>query len=349
MMNGVGGKVPEVVRYLNTHYMEEISLEKLARRFYLNPSYLSRNFHKVMGVSYSDYLLHVRMRQAVQLLNHTDKKVSEISLAVGFHSDNHFCKMFRQVMGISPCGTERSSGAGTPERSAAAFSVLPRCHAGVLLKLPYKVVLIFIAAALGGFFGQSSGCLSAKTVPAAAWYCINPVSVRSRKSLCIQHKISIRSNSPAVHLMNSPVVQIIGVNTHARLDKLFFLSGVESRAFRSKRTRQLGKPILTDGGGYLNIKRRLFDLFKLDFRYERRNFIRVRQDNRHARIPARIFASVRRRRGRRETSRAPERNRESGISGQACRPQITQPPACIGASFSFRRAMTGVIQWINIY
>lgn len=102
MMNGVGGKVPEVVRYLNTHYMEEISLEKLARRFYLNPSYLSRNFHKVMGVSYSDYLLHVRMRQAVQLLNHTDKKVSEISLAVGFHSDNHFCKMFRQVMGISP-------------------------------------------------------------------------------------------------------------------------------------------------------------------------------------------------------------------------------------------------------
>lgn len=99
---GVNEKVLEAVRFLNAHYMEDISLSKLAARFYMNPTYLSRIFRKVMGVSYSEYLIRVRIRQALRLLNDTDKKITEIAQETGFHSDNHFCKMFRQVMGVSP-------------------------------------------------------------------------------------------------------------------------------------------------------------------------------------------------------------------------------------------------------
>ena len=95
-------KVSEIARYINHHYMEDVSLSALAKRFYMTPSYLSRIFHQVMQVSYSEYLIQVRIRHAAQLLLHTEEKITEIALASGFHSDNHFCKTFRRVMGCSP-------------------------------------------------------------------------------------------------------------------------------------------------------------------------------------------------------------------------------------------------------
>ncbi|MEE1013587.1 MAG: AraC family transcriptional regulator [Clostridia bacterium] len=95
-------KVQEVMAYLDNHFREEISLAEMAERFYMNPTYLSRIFRRVTGMTYSEYLMQHRLREAVFLLNTTDKKVMEIAVETGFHSDNHFCKMFRKHMGVSP-------------------------------------------------------------------------------------------------------------------------------------------------------------------------------------------------------------------------------------------------------
>lgn len=100
--SGFESGVVEIVKYINTNFDRDISLADLSERFYMNPTYLSRMFKKVMGVPYSKYLISVRIRQAVKLLNDTNKKIAEIALLCGFHSDNHFCKMFKQVMGITP-------------------------------------------------------------------------------------------------------------------------------------------------------------------------------------------------------------------------------------------------------
>ena len=98
----VARKVQEVTAYLDSHFKEEISLAELAERFYMNPTYLSRIFRRVTGMTYSEYLMQHRLREAVFLLNTTKKKVMEIAVETGFHSDNHFCKMFRKHMGVSP-------------------------------------------------------------------------------------------------------------------------------------------------------------------------------------------------------------------------------------------------------
>ena len=96
------GKVQEIATYLDKHFKEDLSLETLAERFYMNPTYLSRIFRRGTGMTYSEYLTRCRIREAVFLLNHTEKKIMEIATETGFHSDNHFCKIFRKHMGVSP-------------------------------------------------------------------------------------------------------------------------------------------------------------------------------------------------------------------------------------------------------
>ncbi len=100
--NGSENGVMEIVKYINANFNTDINLDELSEKFYMNPTYLSRTFKRIMGVPYSKYLINVRVRHAIRLLNDTNKKISEIAILCGFHSDNHFCKMFKQVMGISP-------------------------------------------------------------------------------------------------------------------------------------------------------------------------------------------------------------------------------------------------------
>lgn len=100
--NGAERKVQEIVGYLDKHFKEDVSLGALAERFYMNPTYLSRIFRQGTGMTYSKYLTRCRIREAVFLLNNTEKKIMEIASETGFHSDNHFCKIFRKQMGISP-------------------------------------------------------------------------------------------------------------------------------------------------------------------------------------------------------------------------------------------------------
>ena len=108
--HGSSQKIMEVVKYINQHFREDLRLPDTAKKFYLDSSYLSRTFHRVIGLTYSDYLVKVRVRQAARLLLETDQRVTEIAEEVGFHSDNHFCKTFKKVVGISPLQYRKREG-----------------------------------------------------------------------------------------------------------------------------------------------------------------------------------------------------------------------------------------------
>ena len=99
---GMEHKVREMTEFLDVHFSEPVTLPDLAERFYLNPTYLSRIFRQVTGMTYTEYLTRCRLKEAAHLLLTTDRKVAEIAVLVGFHSDNHFCKIFRKHMGTSP-------------------------------------------------------------------------------------------------------------------------------------------------------------------------------------------------------------------------------------------------------
>ncbi|HHV10013.1 MAG TPA: AraC family transcriptional regulator [Clostridiales bacterium] len=108
-------KIIEIVEYINREYSNEITLEILSETFYMSPAHLSKLFKKSTGFHYSEYLINVRLRQAVRMLQNTDRNITEIAFETGFNSSNHFCKSFKSVMGVSPLKYRKMSSAFIPD------------------------------------------------------------------------------------------------------------------------------------------------------------------------------------------------------------------------------------------
>lgn len=92
----------EIKKHLDEHYAEKITLDDLARRFFINKFYLSKIFKETYGTTVNNYLISKRITRAKQLLRFTDMTVDEIGVAVGMGDANYFSRMFRKVEGSSP-------------------------------------------------------------------------------------------------------------------------------------------------------------------------------------------------------------------------------------------------------
>jgi len=94
--------IDEAIRYMKKNYNGDISLEKVASRFFLNQAYFSRLFRQCAGVTFTDYLIELRMEKAKELLAQGRYKVYEVSRMVGYTSEKYFFRIFKQYMGCSP-------------------------------------------------------------------------------------------------------------------------------------------------------------------------------------------------------------------------------------------------------
>jgi AraC-like DNA-binding protein len=100
----------EIVRsFLEEHYSEKVRLPDLARLACLQQQYLCRVFKRQVGTTIFDYLNHVRIRQACELLNQTGDSVTGISLRTGFNDLSHFIRTFRKVVGLAPSQYRKKS------------------------------------------------------------------------------------------------------------------------------------------------------------------------------------------------------------------------------------------------
>lgn len=95
-------RISEVVRYINRYYMDDLSLNVLAEKFYVSPYYLSRFFKEATGFTFIEYLNSVRIKEAKKLLEQSSMKVNFIYKKVGFRSITHFGRVFKSVTGYAP-------------------------------------------------------------------------------------------------------------------------------------------------------------------------------------------------------------------------------------------------------
>lgn len=91
-----------IENYLNIHFRENITLDKLSELTFLNKYYLSHEFKKYSGVSPIEYLLTKRLKEARKLLSTTDLSISQISNIVGFGTSSYFSQYFKKEIGVSP-------------------------------------------------------------------------------------------------------------------------------------------------------------------------------------------------------------------------------------------------------
>lgn len=89
-------------KYFNEHYNEDISIEEYAQSRGMSVSWFLRNFKQVTMKSPMQYILSMRIDNAVSLLETTDYTVTEISTIVGYENPLYFSRIFKKQKGVSP-------------------------------------------------------------------------------------------------------------------------------------------------------------------------------------------------------------------------------------------------------
>lgn len=87
---------------IHEFYQTGITLDEIARRLDVTPEYLSGQFHKVIGETFSAYMRNYRIQKAKELLLGTQMKLYEIAEAVGYSDGKYFSKVFRECTGCLP-------------------------------------------------------------------------------------------------------------------------------------------------------------------------------------------------------------------------------------------------------
>ncbi|MCY6370035.1 response regulator transcription factor [Clostridium ganghwense] len=92
----------KAIKYINEHYTENICLKDVSRQVYLSESYLSRRIKKVVGISFVEYITKLRIEKAIEYLQNSNIKVSEVALKVGYPDYRYFSRIFKKHTGYSP-------------------------------------------------------------------------------------------------------------------------------------------------------------------------------------------------------------------------------------------------------
>ncbi len=108
--------IDKAKQYIAENYSDsELSVEKLCSHLGLSATYFSTLFKRETGESFVVWLTHVRMEQALRLLNTTEEKAYVISELVGYTEPNYFSYVFKKQYGVSP-SKYRANQAGLNEK-----------------------------------------------------------------------------------------------------------------------------------------------------------------------------------------------------------------------------------------
>jgi len=102
--------IEDVVRIVEGEFATELSVEGLAERVFLTPNYLSHLFKKHKGVGLTKYITMYRLERALQLLEDTNMKVTDISEKVGYENFPYFCSLFKNYYGKTPTQYREETG-----------------------------------------------------------------------------------------------------------------------------------------------------------------------------------------------------------------------------------------------
>lgn len=94
--------VSTIVAFINKNYASIDSISDIAQHFFISKYHLCRIFKNAMKMTVIDYLNHIRVKNACQMLIFSNKTVGEISEACGYHSTAYFSSVFKLSTGCSP-------------------------------------------------------------------------------------------------------------------------------------------------------------------------------------------------------------------------------------------------------
>ena len=94
--------IEEAAHYISEHYSQPITLDFLAEKAGLSPTYFSKRFHLITGMGMKEYLTYVRLKHAEAELISTSHSIRRIAENSGFSDSNYFKDVFKKEFGLSP-------------------------------------------------------------------------------------------------------------------------------------------------------------------------------------------------------------------------------------------------------
>ncbi len=102
------GILRDIEREIRENYAENLTLQDLGRKYFINSSYLGQIFRKAYGQSFKNYLTLHRVNEAARLLLHTDRKIGDIAESVGYRDIDYFISKFIEIKGCTPSRYRKS-------------------------------------------------------------------------------------------------------------------------------------------------------------------------------------------------------------------------------------------------
>ncbi len=88
--------------YIREHQVENVRLREVAKAINTNKFYFCKQFKKVTGINFTDYLTRIRLERCKNLLLNPNLRISEIAFEAGFQSITNFNRVFKMLLGQSP-------------------------------------------------------------------------------------------------------------------------------------------------------------------------------------------------------------------------------------------------------
>lgn len=97
----------KAICYIQKNYKKNVSLYEAAQTIGVNSSYLSRVFKEDCGMGFVEYLNHIRVGYAKQIIEVSEMKLKDVAQEAGFNNYTYFFKVFKDVLNLTPVEYER--------------------------------------------------------------------------------------------------------------------------------------------------------------------------------------------------------------------------------------------------
>ena len=102
-------RLQPVLKYITTHYADNITIKQLARIIPLSQGQFCRSFKEALGVSPITYLNKYRIMKSCELLLTTGSIISEIAGSTGFNNVSYYNRTFLSVIGCTPSDYQKQA------------------------------------------------------------------------------------------------------------------------------------------------------------------------------------------------------------------------------------------------
>jgi len=94
-------KIMAVNIYIEEHFKEDLTLERLSSEFYISKYYLSREYKKIYGRTIFQHIITCRINYGKHLLRFSDNSVEEIAHLCGFNDQSYFVRQFKKAENLT--------------------------------------------------------------------------------------------------------------------------------------------------------------------------------------------------------------------------------------------------------